>query len=288
MSDSTDTQSLLDYLSSPVESPADAAPEEGLQSTPDGLDAGQSDAGQEGLASQPDPAQTEPDTEPAQAETPDDGRLEAAVSPAEEAATQLSAEEIAHLRAEAEKAQAFERALDMARQQREAEAQRNAWKQGFEALANGDVDDDKVEPMTEALISHISQFAASRTEAQLAPQIAAAQRERDSVLTALTSVVASIKAVAPDAESRILAEHQKRVRQGSSSDIERTFTLEQQLRSEANAEVQKLRGELTALRAQIAGKGLDATKVYNTEGGAQNGGEKQYDSLSDYLRDGPL
>lgn len=286
MSDSTEAQSLLEYLSSPVESPPDAAPEEGLQSAPDGLDDGQSDAVQEGVASQPEPAQTEPGEDATQA-TPDDG-ARAAASPPEPDANRLSDEEIAHLREQAQKAEAFEKALDTARQQREDALQRQSWKQGFDALANGDIDDDKVPDYSEALIDHISAHATRRAEAQLTPQIETAQRERDQVLTALTSVVASIKAVAPDVEQKILAEHQKRVKLGSSSDIERTFTLEQQIRSEANAEVAKLRTEVANLRAQMAGTGLTATKVYNTESPVQNGGEKEYGSLADYLRDGPL
>lgn len=288
MSDSQDSQSLIDYLSTPVESPSEAASEEGLQSTPDGIQDGQSDAVQDGVAAQPDPAQTERDGETAQADVPDDERHDAVAAPATETANLPSPEEIARLREAAQKAEAYDRAIADARQQREAQLRADSWKQGFEALANGDVDDDKVGPMSEALIANISQYASERKAAELLPQIETAHRERDSMLTALTSVVASIKAVAPDAESKILAEHQKRVRQGSSSDIERTFTIEQQIRAQANAENVKLREEIAALRAQKAGEGLTATKVYATESGGMNGGEKQYDSLSDYLRDGPL
>jgi hypothetical protein len=277
-------QSVMDLLTSPVESPSDAVSEEGLQSAPDGIQDGQSDAGQDGLASQIDPAQAEPAGE-TPAETTGDGRTEAAASPAAEPdATRLSAEEIADLRAKAEKAERFEQAITEARRQQEEAKQIGQFREGLEMIASGDLDADDIPKVAERVIADISAYGAKQAEARLQPQIETAQRERDEVHAALTSVVASIRSVAPDVESRILAEHQRRLKDARSSDeIQRGFETEQRIKAEVSAREKDLQSKVEALTAQLAGKQLQGSNVYATESQAGAAETPEPTSILDLL-----
>lgn len=259
-------QSVMDLLTSPVESPSDAAPEAGLQSAPGGIQDGQSDAVQERVASDPEPAQTEPAGE-TNAETTGDGRTEAAASPAAEPdATRLSAEELEQLRADAAQARQFREALAEAKRQQEEAKQIGQFREGLEMIASGELDEADIPKVAERVIADISAYGAQQAEARLQPQIETAQRERDEVHAALTSVVASIRSVAPDVESRILAEHQRRMKDArTSSEIQRGFELEQTIKAQQNATIKQQQEQIAALTAQLAGKGLAGSNVYATE-----------------------
>jgi hypothetical protein len=270
----TEPTDLMEYLTSPVESPSDAASDEELQAASDQLDDGQSRPDGDGVATESDPEQPEESSE-----TDDqtaDSVDSSPESPPPDAAPNWDSEENPHFQA----AQQLEAIRQFAAQQKaEADA-----KEQRERLINAgkniaEVDEDDLPVLMGDFIDEVSETA-------IKPYI----QQVESFKHGMTALVAAVRTLPPETQEqvkRIAAEH--RELGSTAEEIERVFEVSQRERTASQQREDKLKTQIKNLTAQLAAKTIQDSGADRVEGAVVTGGSgEEPKSMAEYLRDGPL
>jgi hypothetical protein len=270
----TEPTDLMEYLTSPVESPSDAASDEELQASSDPLDDGQSRPDGDGVATESDPEQPEEfgETDDQTADSVDSSPESAPTS----AAPNWDSDENPHFQA----AQQLEAIRQFAAQQKaEAEA-----KEQRERLINAgkniaEVDEDDLPVLMGDFIDEV-------TETAVKPYIQQVESYKHG-MTALVAAVRTLPAETQELVKKIAAEHREL---GATADeIERVFEVSQRERTASQQREDKLKTQIKNLTAQLAAKTIQDSGADRTEGAVVTGGGGNEDpkSWSEYLS-GPL
>lgn len=262
---------LREYLSAPVESPVDDAPDEGSLPETDGLHTEQSSADSEQVA---------PDADTEQPEGSDTitEELDGDSSPTEpvSAGIDWDSPDNPHFQA----AQALRQLADDAqRKQREAdEAALMERRVGvMKRLASGEIDDDDIPIITGEFVSEIQQSA-------IAPYANQVQTYEHG----MTALVAAVNMLPPEQKAYVEAQARELRELGrTSQEIESVFHAGQKFKSTQDKENAALKTQIKNLTAQLAAKTIQDSGANRTESVTLGAGADEPNSMREYLA-GPM